>query len=283
MLNKITQNRTQYYRFSILCLMLLVITIFLLSANTYVSPTQTALKTTLKQDTTILINGVSFDLVFVKGGTFVMGCQEGRDTNCNNDEKPTRNIKLSNFYIGKYEITQKQWEAIMGKIPNHSKPCTDCPVEFISWKDVQSFIEKINQLTALQFALPTEAQWEYAARGGEKSKAYQYAGSNDIDKVAWYFSNADKKTQPVGQKEPNELGIYDMTGNVAEWCADSYAPYGKDQNTHNPKVSQEGADYIVRGGGRNSYPAKCRITNRSKKIMAAKFPSLGFRISLAAQ
>jgi formylglycine-generating enzyme required for sulfatase activity len=157
------------------------------------------------------------EMVFVEGGTFMMGSEDGYDS-----EKPAHRVTLDSFEIGKYPVTQAQWQAVMGNNPSYCKNRSECPVENVSWNDVQEFIQKLNSITYKTYRLPTEAEWEYAARGGNKSRGYKYAGSNNIDEVAWYDKNSGRKTHPVGLKSPNELGLYDMIGNVYEWSRDYY-------------------------------------------------------------
>jgi hypothetical protein len=152
----------------------------------------------------------------VAGGTFLMG-----DGGTQDNEKPAHKVKLSSFEIGVYEVTQREWQAVMGSNPSSFK-CPDCPVETVSWEDVQKYIRKLNQLTGSNFRLPTEAEWEYAARGGNSQDPYTYAGSNSLSSYGWYDHNSGSKTHPVGQKRPNGLGLYDMSGNVWEWCSDWY-------------------------------------------------------------
>ena len=146
------------------------------------------------------------DMVYVEGGTFTMGCTPEQGNDCDSDEKPTHRVTLASFQISKYEVTQAQWEAVMGANPSYFKNCADCPVEQVSWNDIQKFLRRLNQMTGKDYRLPTEAQWEFAARGGNKSRGYKYAGSDDLDAVAWYRDNSGSKTHPVGQKQPNELG-----------------------------------------------------------------------------
>mgnify|MGYP001804168081 CR=1 FL=1 len=172
------------------------------------------------------LESISENMVFVKGGTFNMGSNDGRDI-----EKPLHEVQVGDFYIGKYEVTQAQWRRIMGNSPSSFNNCDDCPIESVSWNDIQRFLKKLRKQTGQKYRLPTEAEWEYAARGGNKSKGFTYAGSNALADVAWYDSNSGNKTQPVGQKAPNELGIYDMSGNVWEWCTDWYGEY---YHTNNP-------------------------------------------------
>ncbi|MEZ4888810.1 MAG: SUMF1/EgtB/PvdO family nonheme iron enzyme [Chitinophagales bacterium] len=199
------------------------------------------------------------NMVTVSGGTFQMGSNDGQD-----DEKPVHPVTLSTFQMGKYEVTQAQWEAVMGSNPSQkSAGCDNCPVESVSWNDAQDFIKKLNQLTGKRFRLPTEAEWEFAARGGTKSRNYTYSGSNSIDEVAWYGDNSGSKTHPVGGKKANELGLYDMSGNVWEWCNDWYDEnYYSSSPSSNPKGPATGGVRVLRGGSWNNKPLNCRSADR---------------------
>ena len=207
------------------------------------------------KDKVYTVNGVSFKMIAVKGGTFQMG----------NDyyyaEKPVHQVTLSDYYIGETEVTQELWTAVMGSNPSNFTGNMQRPVEQVSWDDCQTFISKLNQLTGKTFRLPTEAQWEYAARGGNKSKGYTYSGSNSIDEVAWYWYNSDRMTHPVKTKVPNELGIYDMTGNVWEWCSDWYGDYSSAAQT-DPTGPATGSSHVSRGGSWNFDATSCRVANR---------------------
>lgn len=210
-------------------------------------------------------------MVFVKGGTFQMGSNVGGD-----DEKPVHTVTVSNFYIGKYEVTQKQWQDIMGNNPSHFKG-DDLPVLQVSWNNVQEFIKKLNAKTGKNYRLPTEAEWEYAARGGSTGSPTTYAGSNTINNVAWYDSNSKSKTHPVGQKQPNELGIYDMSGNVWEWCSDWYGSYSSSLQT-NPQGASYGSGRVLRGGSWNDRAEYCRSTYRLNYSPDGSSGYLGFRL-----
>ena len=212
------------------------------------------------------------EMVFVDGGTFMMGSNSGED-----DEKPVHDVTLSSYYIGKYEVTQAQWRAVMGTNPSYFKNCDDCPVEQVSWNDVQGYIQKLNTQTGKQYRLPTEAEWEYAARGGNKSRNYTYSGSDDINSVAWYGGNSGDKTHTVGGKQYNELGIYDMTGNVWEWCADWYGNYSSARAT-NPKGPSTGGDRLLRGGSFNNRAQDCRSALRGMLNPGSEYSNFGFRL-----
>jgi sulfatase modifying factor 1 len=223
---------------------------------------------------------LGIEMVFVEGGTFTMGCT-GEQSDCEDNEKPTHQVTLSDFCIGKYEVTQKQWREIMGNNPSYFKNCDDCPVENISWDDAQEFIKILNQKTGKTYRLPTEAEWEYAARGGASasSATAKYAGSSNYDEVAWYDINSGSKTHPVGQKKPNELGIYDMSGNVWEWCNDRDGNYSRGSQT-NPQGPSSGSLRVLRGGGWAGNARRCRVSNRKYYILDCRFDNRGFRLAL---
>ncbi len=222
------------------------------------------------------------DMVLVKGGTFEMGCTS-EQTNCDEDEKPVHTVTLDNFNIGKYEITQEQWQAVMGGNPSYFKDCGDqCPVEDVSWDDTQEFIKKLNRMIGKTFRLPTEAEWEFAARGGTKSKGFRYAGSDNIDEVAWNWDmETQLQTHTVGTKKSNELGLYDMSGNVWEWCNDWYdEDYYKNSPRNNPKGPGTSQTYRVLRGGSWSYNANyCRVADRFRYRPYNTDATVGFRLA----
>jgi formylglycine-generating enzyme required for sulfatase activity len=214
------------------------------------------------------VNGVTFEMVTVEGGSFQMG---SNDSEALSWEKPVHSESVSTFCIGKTEVTQALWKAVMGSNPSRFKG-DNLPVECLSWNDCKTFISKLNSLTGESFRLPTEAEWEYAARGGNKSHGYTYSGSNKLGEVAWYTDNAGSETHPVASKSPNELGIYDMSGNVLEWTSDLWCS--------NYNSSRSGS-YRVRRGGSWSYDARCcRVSNRDCGDPSFTFSDLGFRLAL---
>jgi len=223
------------------------------------------------------------EMVYVKGGTFTMGCTGEQGGDCDDNEKPAHSVTVSSYYIGKYEVTQAQWEEIMGSNPSYYKG-DNLPVESVSWYDIQEFIEKLNAKTGKNYRLPTEAEREFAARGGKQSKGYQYSGSNSLDSVAWYDDNSGGKTHPVGSKSPNELGIYDMSGNVWEWCSDWYSSYSSSSQT-NPKGPQSGSDRVLRGGGWSYNARYCRVSGRNSVSPSYSYndgdDGYGFRLVLS--
>lgn len=212
------------------------------------------------ENRTFTVNGVSFTMVAVKGGTFTMGAtseQTGADSN----ESPTHMVTLSDYYIGETEVTQELWQAVMGSNPSKFTGNLQRPVEMVSWNDCQTFITKLNALTGETFSLPTEAEWEYAARGGNKAQRYEYSGSNTIGDVAWYRSNSSSTTHPVKTKQANELGIYDMSGNVWEWCSDWYGSYSSSAQT-DPVGPSSGSERVLRGGSWGDLAMNCRVADR---------------------
>lgn len=216
------------------------------------------------------------EMVYVQGGTFRMGSNDGVA-----NEKPVHTVTVNSFYIGKYEVTQKQWREVMGSDPAdlYNKGCDNCPVERVSWNDIQEFISKLNEASGKRYRLPTEAEWEFAARGGIKSRGYPYAGSNTISDVAWYTDNSNSKTHPVGQKAPNELGLYDMSGNVWEWCADSYTgDYSPRSPRSNPDNKMQNSSRILRGGSWDDFPSYCRVACRFNFTVYSRNYDLGFRL-----
>ncbi len=204
-------------------------------------------------------------MVMVEGGTFTMGATSEQGGDAWDSEKPTHRVTLSDYYIGKYEVTQEQWQAVMGSNPSYYKESRK-PVAKVSWIDCQEFVRKLQTLTGLKFALPTEAQWEYAARGGNKSRGCKYSGCNTIDDVAWHWGSVTKATHQVGEKEPNELGIYDMSGNVWEWCQDWYGDYSSSSQT-NPTGPSTGSRRVIRGGGWHGGEWYCRVSSRGSATL----------------
>jgi len=176
------------------------------------------------------------NMVLVQGGTFMMGATPEQARDAYDNENPAHQVTLSTFRIGKFPVTQQEWEAVMGRNPSQNIG-DNLPVENVSWHDCQEFIAKLNEMTGKTFRLPTEAEWEFAARGGRRTKGFKYSGSDDPDEVAWHEHNAEGRTHPVGQKKPNELGLYDMSGNVCEWCSDWWGRYGSSPAT-NPQRLQ---------------------------------------------
>ena len=223
-------------------------------------------------------DGISIDMVRVEAGTFIMGATpEIKDPY--KDEKPAHQVTLTNdYYIGKYEVTQSLWKAVMESNPPYFKG-DNLPV-VINWDACQEFLSKLNSITGKAFRLPTEAEWEYAARGGKKSRGYQYSGSNNISDVAWYTDNSGSETHAVGTKQANELGIYDMSGNVSEWCQDWYRRYNR-SSLVNPTGATSGSIRVFRGGDWNDAAKDCRLSCRCDHTPGIRVISLGLRLVLS--
>ena len=238
-------------------------------------------------DEIITVNGVTFKMVVVEGGTFTMGATAEQGSDYYSNEKPTHQVTLSGYSIGETEVTQALWQAVMGSNPSHFTDDLNRPVEQVSWDDCQTFITKLNELTGKTFRLPTEAEWEYAARGGNKSQGYKYAGSNTLDEVAWYWDNIPSQTsgtegygtQPVATKAPNELGLYDMSGNVYEWCQDWYGSYSSESQT-NPTGPASGSYRTHRSGYWGSDAVFCRVSYRGYINPLYAMQSRGLRLAL---
>lgn len=222
------------------------------------------------------VNGVEFYMVEVKGSTFKMGATSEHGGEAYGDEIPVHLVALSDYYIGEKEVTVGLWDAVMG---TDLYGYIDESVHNVSWDDCQEFIKKLNAITGKEFRLPTEAEWEYAARGGNKSNGYKYSGSNSICDVAWYTDNINWKKYYEKIMLPNELGIYDMSGNLWEWCQDWYGDYSRSFQT-NPEGPSSGSYRVLRGGGRYSDAKHCRVSYRSYYFPDRSYGSHGFRLSL---
>ena len=228
------------------------------------------------------VEGVSFKMVRIQGGTFMMGANEG-DANAYKFEKPAHEVTLSDYWMGETQVTQALWQAVMGKNPSEFKGDPNFPVERVSWLDCKDFIRELNRLTGKKFRLPTEAQWEFAARGGNlgKDNRYLYAGGNDIYDVAWYFKNSMEKTHPVGKRNPNELGLYDMIGNVWEWCNDWFgALYYLESPAIDPPGPSSGTYRVCRGGSWFNNAIPCRVSYRGGNKPSDAVEFLGLRLAL---
>ncbi len=231
-----------------------------------------------KEAKRIVVNDISFKMIPVEGGTFTMGATSEME-DPDDVEKPTHQVTLSSYYIGETEVTQALWQAVMGSNPSDFKG-DNLPVEMVSWNDCQTFISKLNALTGKKFRLPTEAEWEFAARGGNQSRHTQYSGSSSIDDVAWYWSNYGSKAHPVKTKQPNKLGIYDMSGNVSEWCQDWYGDYSSYAQT-NPTGASSGSERVVRGGSWGNFPRDCRSSKRFRNAPEDSGSTVGLRLVLS--
>jgi formylglycine-generating enzyme required for sulfatase activity len=216
-------------------------------------------------------------MVFVQGGTFTMGCTPEQGNDCKDNEKPAHSVTVNDFYLCKYETTQRLWKAVMGSNPMAYNGDINLPVGAVNRNDIQEFIQKLNAMTGKIYRLPTEAEWEYAARGGNRSKGYKYSGSNNIDEVAWSRENSGEKPHPVGTKQPNELGIYDMSGNVSEWVDDLYRDYSSGAQI---KVSISTTPVSVdRDCSFVYYDYDCRVSRRGYSHWYDRSLSIGFRLA----
>jgi formylglycine-generating enzyme required for sulfatase activity len=218
-------------------------------------------------------------MIHIEGGSFTMGATSEQISDACYNEKPAHRVTLSSFFLGETEVTQALWLAVMGYNPSKFQGA-DRPVEKVSWEDCQMFISKLNSLTGKSFRLPTEAEWEFAARGGNKSMGYKYSGSNDLSVVAWYKSNSGKETHAVKTKAPNELGIYDMNGNVREWCLDKMDDYKSSSQT-NPMSASSGSYHVLRGGGWCNNADACRVSSRYDLTLDSRYGDLGLRLALS--
>lgn len=234
-----------------------------------------------------IVNGLEYSMIGVKGGDFRMGETPGDMSYATRfPDVSSRNITVSDFYISRYEVTQEQWRSVMGNDPSGLvfKGCDACPVESVSWFDVHEFIKKLNHLTGRTFRLPTEAEWEYVALGGERRHELKilgknYSGSNKIGDVAWYLENSNRRTHPVGLKKPNELGLYDMSGNVWEWCSDWYGRY-RGNNLIDPQGPEKGKERVIRGGSyiNNEMLA---LWARQSHVPTRRVVNVGFRLAMS--
>jgi formylglycine-generating enzyme required for sulfatase activity len=214
---------------------------------------------------------ISFDMVYVEGGVFTLGCSSD-DMDCDEDEYPLSRVTLSSYRIGETEVTQRLWKAVMWSNPSETQ-CDDCPVTNVSWEDVQTFLSKLKGKTGKSYRLPTEAEWEYAARGGQTGEGHVGA----VDHYAWHSGNSNGSIHPVKQKSPNGLGLYDMLGNAWEWCSDWYGPYTIDRKK-DPKGPSTSNRRANRGGGWNRGKQNCRESNRSANASDCRDGGVGFRL-----
>ncbi len=253
------------------------------------SPTPQKPSTSILEPIVVEVDGNVIEMVGVSGATFTMGCTPEQGNDCWSNENPARDVTISDFYIGKYEVTQALWVAIMSSSskpgnPSHFKGCDYCPVENVSWSEVQQFIKRLNELTGLTFRLPSEAEWEFAARGGNKSKQYKYSGSNTSIDVAWHYSYSKRRTQSIGSAKPNELGIHDMSGNVSEWCEDDWHLYLGANTDGKPWIdSPRDSRRVHRGGNWTNEAISCRVSSRNSESPWNRNNGIGFRLALTKQ
>ena len=225
------------------------------------------------------IHGIHFKMIYIPQGIYAMGGTGEQGTAAADNEQPVHRIALSDYYIGETEVTRALWHAVMGYTPHVFDPEMKHPMAGVSWEESQRFVARLSKITGLPFRLPTEAEWEYAARGARRSRGYRYAGGNTLSLVGWYQSNSNDTTHYVAKKVPNEKGIYDMSGNVLEWCQDWYADYS-DEIQFDPIGPDEGSQRVVRGGAYNSAAAGCRVSSRGSFNPDSASASIGLRLAL---
>lgn len=251
-----------------------------------------------QEEKVIMVNGVSFTMKYVEGDRYIMGAQSfghqwaNFDTEAAGDETPPHFVTVSSFYMAETEVTQGLWEAVMGTTVEQQRDKAnpewplrgvgaDYPMYYVSWDDCQAFVEKLSGLTGKKFRLPTEAEWEFAARGGRMAKGDKYAGSRHMGLAGWYYMNSASSSHPVKGKAVNELGLYDMSGNVWEWCNDWYGQYERLPQT-DPQGPATGEERVLRGGGWAYYAPRCRVSFRYKFSPDHSNSSYGFRLVMAA-
>lgn len=225
---------------------------------------------------------LNMEMVRVEGGTFMMGSDSVSDPMADSDERPLRKVDMSTFYIGRYEVTLRQWDAVMRHTTDGSSKNADFPVHNITWDDVERFIDRLNEETGREYRLPTEAEWEYAARGGRHAEKYAYSGGKQPEPVAWFAENSNRTVHRVGGLQPNALGLYDMSGNVWELCSDYYGPYDT-LDVKDPQGPERGVYHVMRGGSCNSSPQSCRVTFRQDNSLMSGDAVVGFRLVLPAE
>ena len=248
------------------------------SSSALFSTTQAMIMPVQGLDMIFNVKGVTFNMIYVEGGRFTMGAMEG-DQSAFTNEKPAHEVKLTyDYYIGQTEVTQALWKAVMNNNPSTMEG-DNLPVNNVLWVEADAFTKQLSQLTGYTFNLPTEAEWEYAARGGKESKGYLYAGSNNVNEVAWYSDNSGGKTHDVGTQKPNELGIYDMSGNAWEWCSDWLAPYSAEAQV-DPTGPATGEYHVYRGGGWGYGKIFTRSSHRRNTTQGYVETALGLRVAL---
>ena len=246
------------------------------------------------QDFTETAFGINMRMIYVEGGTYTMGCTSEQGGECESDESPNRQTTVSSYYIGMLEVTQTQWEKVMGTsiYQQRDRANTEWPMRgvgpeypmyYVSWEEAKEFCARLSRQTGKTYRLPTEAEWEYAARGGKKNEGTKYSGGWSIDDVAWYGGNSGSSTHPCGTKRSNALGIYDMSGNVWEWCEDWYANAYLQYDNNNPKGASSGSCRVNRGGSWNYIAGGCRVSYRNVNTPSDRYRHLGFRVVLVLQ
>ena len=227
------------------------------------------------------------ELAYVEGGSFLMGCTNAHKIVCDINELPIQRVSVGSFYIGKYEVTRFQWFSLMGEGISEEIECADCPIEMVSHEEIQVYLGRLNGRTGKRYRLPTEAEWEYAARGGNHGQDFLFSGGDSLDVFGWYEGNVThrhvgndlNRVQPIGLKQPNVLGLYDLSGNVWEWCSDMVGQYKKGLQI-NPQGYDAGGSYVTRGGGWADLAENCRVSYRGGNDRSNQDDDIGFRVIL---
>jgi len=230
---------------------------------------------------TLQVGSTIFKMIYVRGREYNMGGTKSQGIDIEKDTYPGHAVDVSSFWIGETEVTQELWKEVMGKNPAKNRKGAMLPVENVSWTDCQAFLDALNARTGEHFRLPTEAEWELAARGGMYTRNTKYSGDRGLDNIAWFEDNSGKKTHPVKSMEPNELGLYDMSGNVSEWCLDRYsATYYESSPMKNPKGPKNGDSFVHRGGNYLSKEIECRAATRRQELGTNKANTIGLRLAI---
>ncbi len=268
---------TRFYKTVVLSILCIVFSLILSNLKAQIPVSTINVVRQVVDTRQIIIDKLDQSMIFVEGGTFQMGATPDQGTDCSKDELPVHSVQISDFYMLKTEVTQELWLAIMESNPSSNQRSNQFPLENVTRADVDAFIKRLNFLTCKNYRLPTEAEWEYAARGGKKSRHLLYSGSSDANLVSWNNVNANGKSHIVGTKQANELGLNDLSGNVWEYCSDWYAPYSAELVV-NPKGPANGTEFIVRGGSWAGSSWLCRNSLRFHFSTDFKSPYVGFRL-----
>ena len=226
----------------------------------------------------LMLAAIETSMISIEGGVFIMGCTSDQGAECTQDEFPIHRVQLSGFKLLKTEVTQGMWLSVMGNNPSYNKRSAQFPVENVSYTEIEKFIDVLNAMSSHQYRLPTEAEWEFAARGGNKSKSTLFSGSSDAQSVSWNISNSSNTSHIAGYKNANELGIFDMSGNVWEWCSDWYGEYHASEES-DPRGAIDGTDKVIRGGSYSGSIWFCRNAIRMHYAPAYKSNFIGFRLA----
>jgi sulfatase modifying factor 1 len=232
----------------------------------------------LTHEQKLMLGAIETSMISIYGGVFIMGCTSDQGSECTHDEFPIHKVQLSGFKLLKTEVTQGMWQSVMGNNPSYNKRSTQFPVENVSYTEIEKFIDVLNAMSSHQYRLPTEAEWEFAARGGNKSKSTLFSGSSDAHSVSWNIGNSSNTSHIAGYKNANELGLFDMSGNVWEWCSDWYGEYRSVEES-DPRGALDGTDKVIRGGSYSGSIWFCRNAIRIRYAPSYKSHFIGFRLA----